>query len=531
MRKHFGGLAIVLAGIAFLASLVGAGTESSTTTSTRTTTTTRMRDGYYESNSGDRRYTLDRAILTALKQNPDILRAKEEIQRTRGVVIEITAQALPQITATSNFTRTDPNLNSAGGSISGSPGTGGGGSSGLGSTDNSYNIRIQGSQLIADYSTLRAIRGTFFQRDSAYFSFRSVIDQVIALVKTQFYQVILNHALIGVQEESVRLLQSQLTDQQNRFEAGTVPRFNVLQAQVQLSNQYPALISAKNNYRVAKYQLAKTLGLDFDPLRGENSPLEVVGQMRYIARPIALNDAVELGKERRPFLKQSRANVLNQVEQVHVALGGFLPTVSSTSTYEVISSPFSTSLDDAAKGWTLGVQGNWSIWDSGATYGRVKQQRALLSQSEITYYDNVRQVELEVQQAYSNLQQARELIQSQEKTVEQAEEAERLAKARLDAGAGTQLDVLNAQVQLTTAQSTKLQALFDYNSSLAEFDRVTGAQSVYTETFDSTAPRPTRASIYDTSSGTTATGKRKKPSEKMETSTTTVIRQRDLSPK
>jgi len=62
------------------------------------------------------------------------------------------------------------------------------------------------------------------------------------------------------------------------------------------------------------------------------------------------------------------------------------------------------------------------------------------------YDDDVRQVELEVQTAYSNLQQNRELIKSQGKNVEQPRSL-RLAKARLDAGAGVQLDVLNAQVQ------------------------------------------------------------------------------------
>ena len=88
----------------------------------------------------------------------------------------------------------------------------------------------------------------------------------------------------------------------------------------------------------------------------------------------------------------------------------------------------------------------------------------------------------------------------------------RLAKARLDAGAGVQLDVLNAQVQLLTAQSTRLQALFGYNSSLAEFDRATGAQSTYTESFANLAPRATRSKTYDTSSGTDATGKRRRSS-------------------
>jgi outer membrane protein TolC len=205
-------------------------------------------------------------------------------------------------------------------------------------------------------------------------------------------------------------------------------------------------------------------------------------------------------------LKQARANVLNQIEQVHVALGGFMPNFTSTGGYEVISSPFNTSIDDVSRGWVFGLQGNWNLWDSGETYGRVKQQRAILSQQKITYDDDVRQVELEIQQAYSNLIQNKELIQSQEKNVEQANEALRLAKARLDAGAGTQLDVLNAQVQLATAESNRLQALFGYNSSLAEWERATGEQSSYTESFNGLTPRAARSKIYDTSSDRDAAG-------------------------
>jgi outer membrane protein len=312
----------------------------------------------------------------------------------------------------------------------------------------------------------------------------------------------------------VHLLESQLKDQQNRFEAGTVPRFNVLQAEVALYNQIPQLITAQNNYRIAQLQLAKTIGLDFNPLRGENPPLEVVGEMPYIPRNIALVDAIELGKQRRPFLKQARANILNQKEQVRATAGQWLPSITTTGGGEWVSSPINSSWHDISKGWIAQVQGSVPIWDSGQIYGQVVQQRALLSEAKISYDDDVRQVELEVQTAYSNLQQNRELIKSQEKNVEQAEEALRLAKARLDAGAGVQLDVLNAQVQLLTAQSTQLQALFGYNSSLAEFDRATGAQSTYTESFANLAPRATKSKVYDTGSGTTTTGKRPRTSSK-----------------
>src|SRR5213596_730477 len=487
-------------------------------------------------------FTLDQAILTALQQNPTLLNAEQEIKRTKGVIIQVRAQALPQVNARANFQWTDPNLQGSRifGTTSTTTGTTTGGATSLmeevpsqvrdvqvplaaasptpgiknvQASDVSYAISVLGSQLIFNGTTFPQIRGTFFQRDSAYFAFRNILDQLIATVKTQFYQIVVNRELIKVNEESVHLLESQLKDQQNRFEAGTVPRFNVLQAEVALYNQLPLLITAQNNYRISKLQLAKTLGLDFNPLRGENPPLEVVGEMPYIPRNIALVDAIELGKQRRPFLKQARANVLNQIEQVHVALGQFLPTINTTGGGEWVSSPTNSSWHDISKGWLAQVQGSEPIWDSGAIYGQVKQQRALLSETKITYDDDVRQVELEVQQAYSNLQQDRELIQSQEKNVEQADEALRLAKARLDAGAGTQLDVLNAQVQLLTAQSTRLQALFGYNSSLAEFDRVTGAQSTYHEMFANLAPRATKTKTYYTGSGVDAEGKPKEPSE------------------
>ena len=153
------------------------------------------------------------------------------------------------------------------------------------------------------------------------------------------------------------------------------------------------------------------------------------------------------------------------------------------------SNPFTDNPRDVRNGYVFGATGNWAVWDWGATYGRLKQARSILEQSKITLDDDVRQVELEVQQAYSNLIQGRELIQSQEKNVEQANEALRLASARLGAGAGTQLEVLDARVQLTTAQSTQLQALYTYNAAVAEFDRVTATEVQYSTRLDEPSTR------------------------------------------
>jgi outer membrane protein TolC len=506
-------------------------------------------------------FTLNQAILTALQRNPTLLNAEQEIKRTRGVIIQVRAQALPQINANANFQWVDPNLTGARVLGTTSPSTGFTQATSttaaslmeglptqvgdvraplaaatpvpvvrnIEQSDISYAISVTGTQLIFNGTTFNQIRGTFFQRDSAYFAFRNVLDQLIAIVKTQFYQIIVNRELVSVNEQNVRLLEAQLKDQQNRFEAGTVPRFNVLQADVQLHNQIPQLITAQNNLRISKLQLAKTLGLDFQRRRAESPPLEVIGDMPYIPRSIELVDAIELGKQRRAFLKQARANVLNQLQQVRAAAGQYLPTITTTGGGEWVSSPINSSWHDISKGWTALVQGSMPIWDSGAIAGQVIQQRALLSEAKITYDDDVRQVELEIQQAYSNLQQNRELIQSQEKNVELAEEAVRLAKARLDAGAGVQLDVLNATVQLLTAQSTRLQALFGYNSSLAEFDRATGAQSTYTEMFANLRPRATTTNTYYTGSDVDAMGEPKETGEERVTTRTTTTTRRTSS--
>ena len=109
--------------------------------------------------------------------------------------------------------------------------------------------------------------------------------------------------------------------------------------------------------------------------------------------------------------------------QVGIARSGFFPQINATIAEEVRSSPFSENIRDVRNGYVVGATGSWAVWDWGQTYGRFKQAKAVLEQSKITYDDAVRQVEVEVQQAYSNMVQGRELIRSQQETVGQAQEA------------------------------------------------------------------------------------------------------------
>ncbi|MCX6966457.1 MAG: TolC family protein [Verrucomicrobia bacterium] len=444
--------------------------------------------------------TLEEAVQVALCQNPLILNAKQEIERTRGQVIEVRAQALPRVTLNAIYQQQDPNLirgqsTQFGGQRAATaptptppppptptptPGTTPVPSATPSPTpmvsiqDKTWQVTVQVNQLLYSGGRVQsALRIARLSQDETFFRLCDAIDTVIATVRTQFYQVLVNRALIGVQEESVALLSSQLADQETRYRAGTVPRFNVLQAQVALANAQPNLIAARNNYHLAQLQLAKTLGYETRNLPARQEPFNLMGELSIPPVTMDLACALQTARERNPSLRAQRQNILIEVEDVLLQKAGYKPTLSANAGYIVENNRLSRNLGDVVNGWFFSLQGNWNIFDGGETYGKVKQARARLEQAKINYEDTVQQVDVQVQQAWANLLQARETITSGQATVTQAKEAVRLARERLNAGVGTQLDVLNATVQLTQAQTTELQARNSYNAALAEFDRVT----------------------------------------------------------
>jgi outer membrane protein TolC len=106
-----------------------------------------------------------------------------------------------------------------------------------------------------------------------------------------------------------------------------------------------------------------------------------------------------------------------------------------------------------------------------------------LEEAKANYDDAVRQVDVEVQQALDQVQESEDTIVSQTKAIEEAQEALRLAQQRLIAGAGVQLDVLSAEVALTQSRTTLVQAQYNYNIAMAQFDRVTAANTRWADLF------------------------------------------------
>lgn len=421
------------------------------------------------------RLTIDECIRIALQKNPSVLTAIDTIHQQSGNFITVRSAMIPQFgIANGAYTWLDPQVNNS----AGLP---------LNQANNNqaWSLRLQGTQLLYNGGTAIAnIKAAKFSEQMAYYTLRATIDSVIAQVIAAFYQVVLNRALVVANEESVALLTSQVEDQKRRYEVGTVPRFNVLQAEVQLANARPSLITARNNLRISLFQLVQLIGMNYPNLNSVEVPFEVVGGLAYKPRNINIDESIQTALQRSPSLKAQRQNILIMAQNVTAALGGYLPVITANGGYQYTTGNGISTLYEFVTGWFFNVQGSWAIFDGLATYGNVKQQKANLMIAKTAYDNGVRQVILSVQQAVSNMQQAKETVDSQKANVAQAAEAVRLSQERLNAGAGVQLDILNAQVQLLQAQTATLQAEYNYIAATAQYDQALSLNTQYEELFD-----------------------------------------------
>ena len=411
------------------------------------------------------------ALNTALQQNAAILKGKNDLEASYGIVVQTRAIALPQVQATGKYTDNEittlqePPI----------PGIS------YPQAHQDWNAGVQIVQSIYDGGKLTAaVRAARLTKEQALAQYQTVIADALLAVRVAYYDVLLAAQQITVHEASVKLLQRELEDQQHRLDAGTVPKFNVLRADVAVANERPLLIQARNNYRIAKNNLSNLLGYNLPRDIWEDIPLQLTDTLDAVPYQVNLPDAIQQALAGRTELAALRkAEELQQLNIVN-AKAGYKPTVQVFAGYNWVNSQFGTDVGSTFDGWNAGGQMTWNIFDGLLTHGKVIQAKALHEKSKTDLADQSRQIELQVRTAYSDFIEAKEVLDSQQTVLAEADEALREARARAEAGTGTQLDVLDAETSLTQARTTNVQALHDYATARAKLERAIGEDMVQT---------------------------------------------------
>lgn len=409
------------------------------------------------------RLDLNTALQFALEHNFDILQAKQRIEEQNGLIIEVRAQALPEVTARGQYVELDTGLSETFGLFP--------------PNERNWSLSLDVRQTIYRGGGVRAaLNVQKLIEDAALLELEAVINLALLQTKQGFYNALLARQRIQVQEDSVNLLEEQLQNARDRFEVGTVSNFEVLRAEVELANAQPELISARNDYRLAIEELRQVLGFFVAKPNELTKVPELVGELSYSPTSYSLEGALETALSSRPELLRLEKVVEAREEGVIIARAERLPDVSFIGSYQYNKASASSSFDDALHGWTAGVEVSVPVFDGRRAHGLIVQARSQARQSELDLQQTTLAVEVEVRRALSRLQEAGELAEASIKVVGQAEEALRLADSRYAAGEATQLDVLQARVSLTEAKLNQAQAFFQYNVAEAQVKQAIGAR-------------------------------------------------------
>jgi outer membrane protein TolC len=121
---------------------------------------------------------------------------------------------------------------------------------------------------------------------------------------------------------------------------------------------------------------------------------------------------------------------------------------------------------------TLGL--TWSLWDGGLTRATVGEKELVLEKAREMLFDAIRGVELEVTQAFLDLQYARKRVDADEDNVELASRALRISSERYEAGLGTYLEFTDANVALSRARLNYLSAVHQHMNAVARLQHASG---------------------------------------------------------
>lgn len=395
--------------------------------------------------------TLEQAIELAYRNNEDLQVALLQLDQSLSALRQAQAALFPTLNLTSDVTAQENTATSTGAA-----------------SDRDVDINLNGRlRLSYDVFTSGARSGNIgaAERQVRFNELQvEVIQENLRLDTSNDYydlqnaveQIRINQAFLEEAEQNLR-------DTSLREEVGVGTRFDVLRAEVQVADARQDLVQAQSNKEIAQRALAQRLNLP-PSLDISATPVEVAEPW-----PLSLEESIVLAFQNRAELEQQLVlRELNE-QQRRVALAALGPTISLVADYN-----FTDTLNQSGEiqdTYSVGAQLTWNLFEGGAAAASAAQEERDIEIAETNFSDSRNQIRFDVEQSYYNLEANKVNIKTAELSVEQAGEALELANLRLDAGVGTQLDVLTAQSELTDAEVNLVNAILGYNRSLAALQR------------------------------------------------------------
>ncbi|MFH1311647.1 MAG: TolC family protein [Candidatus Eisenbacteria bacterium] len=292
-------------------------------------------------------------------------------------------------------------------------------------------------------------------------------DAALAVIES-FYGLLLARESVEVTRQSIEAAEEFLRVVRARYDGGEASSFEVMRAEVEVSNLQPALIGARNAVALSELALKNAMGVE------AGSDIEFVGEFEAKAFEIDPADAVLTALEHRPEIGMMQTQKTIAEESIRLAKAGRYPTLSLTANYDVRADEITLESDKMEKSYAGYLVMSFPLFDGLRTRSRISQSYSQLRQTDIAVAGLEDGIELEVRSAALVIDAALETLKSQEKNVEMAGEGLAIANERYLQGYATNLEVMDAQLALTRGRNNRIQALHDLNLAVAKAKKAMG---------------------------------------------------------
>lgn len=412
--------------------------------------------------------TLAEAEKLADEHQPSNLQAMAQTEAARARGDEALAPLLPQITGAASYGKTTMNIQPSPTVTRINPNT----MQSLSTSDftktaDQFSLSLQGRQLLYDFQLSidkhrAALRSLASQADSE----RSTRLLTLQTVRTQYFTARADKALVAVARDTVTNLQRHLDQIAGFVKVGNRPEIDLAQARTDLANGQVSLITAENNYEVAKAQLNIAMGVlastDYDvaddelaAVAGEDGPTAALMEEALKARP----DVTSL-----------RAAIAAQELTISSTRGSNFPSFSAFTNF---TGGGSTNVTDLGYNLIAGLRADYSF-SGGLAIAQVREQKALLAFNLAQLESLKLQVQLDVDQGRLAVRAAKAQVVAATEALDNARERLRLAEGRYAAGVGNVIELGDAQVAYTSAAAARIQFQNNLGSARAQLLRALG---------------------------------------------------------
>lgn len=394
---------------------------------------------------------VDRAVALAVENNRSIKEAKWDYEKAKAQVSYVAANKNPQISYdyTAGRAKKDTGtIQVIGNSFS----------NGIDLTVPIYTGgKIEGNLAAARYA-----------RESAGAKIVQLEQETKLSAAEDYYTLVMARNKIDIADQAVRDYQGHLDNVNQHYKVGLVAKSDVLASNTNLSSAQTSLVKAKNAANLAEAALDNVMGM---PVYTKIETADK--EMGYKPYNTTIDQANAYAMLHRSELLESILAVKQAEAQVQVAKSGNLPTVGASAGWNSSGSNHNYTGTEN-NGWSTGVSVSYSLWDGGQTQNNIKMAKDTLEKAKEANYETMESIMLEVRQAYLNLKSAEDTINSTKTAVTEGQENFRIASLRYRAGVGTNLDVLDAETKLESSRNDYVDALYNYNTSVAALEKAMG---------------------------------------------------------